>query len=72
MYLFKLTSIKMTVLFNVIVASVFLTQADLCGSHRSYCTFEVMRGRSKTIPVFTFDTHRGGKALLTFPCTEEY
>ena len=62
----------MTVSFNVMIASVF-AQANLYAeSHSAYCTSEVVRGRSKTIPAFTFSTHHGREALLTFPCTGEY
>ena len=61
----------MTVLSNVMVESVFfLHKLIYAGSHRAYCTSEVMRGQSKTISDFTFDTHHGKEALLTFTCTE--
>ena len=61
----------MTVSFNVMIASV-LHKLIYAESHSAYCTSEVVRGRNKTIPAFTFSTHHGREALLTFPCTGEY
>ena len=54
-----------------LIAYVF-AQADLCGEPQCLLQSEVVRGRSKTIPAFTFSTHHGREALLTFPCTGEY
>ena len=50
----------------------FLHKLIYAGSHRAYCTSKVMQGQSKAIPAFTFSTHHGREALLTFPYTGEY
>ena len=45
----------------------FLHKLIYAGSHCGHCTSKVVRGQSKAIPGFTFNTHHGREVLLTFP-----
>ena len=64
----------MVIGFSVMIVQylLFLNKLLYAQVHRKNCTSKIMKGRSKTIPAFSFNTHHCREALLALPYDGEY